>query len=311
MKKFFILASAAIVALASCAKTEVVYKDAPEEIAFKAVTGVMTKAPVLDTSFPQAQEIKVLAWNTTGGQKYFGPASFTRDGTSGAWEGTPAQYWPTKGSLDFVAYTTNTKVTYDDSSAPERLEYDFTLADNSIEQHDFMVSKYVKGKASQDAAVPLYFQHTLALIEVNVACTGQNLTVNSISLSGTTQDGKLKVTYTDADATVATFGSGWTGSTVTNVTLTKTANVDLTAGAASVNYAHFLVVPETSTSKTLTVNYTLNGNTFTHPIDLSGISSATSWAIGNKYIFNVGIGLKEIKFAPEVVNWTPTTGISM
>ena len=44
MKRFFILASAAIVALASCAKTEVVYKDAPEEIAFKQITGVMTKS---------------------------------------------------------------------------------------------------------------------------------------------------------------------------------------------------------------------------------------------------------------------------
>lgn len=44
MKRFFILASAAIVALASCAKTEVVYKDAPEQIAFKQITGPMTKA---------------------------------------------------------------------------------------------------------------------------------------------------------------------------------------------------------------------------------------------------------------------------
>ena len=44
MRRFFILASAAIVALASCAKTQVVYNDAPEEIALKTVNMPMTKA---------------------------------------------------------------------------------------------------------------------------------------------------------------------------------------------------------------------------------------------------------------------------
>ena len=46
MKRLFILASAAALMLASCAKTTVVYNEAPEEIGFKAVTGVMTKAHV-------------------------------------------------------------------------------------------------------------------------------------------------------------------------------------------------------------------------------------------------------------------------
>ena len=44
MKRFFICAAAAIVALASCSKTEVVNTSAPEEIGFKAVTGAITKA---------------------------------------------------------------------------------------------------------------------------------------------------------------------------------------------------------------------------------------------------------------------------
>ena len=53
MKRFFVCAAAAIVALASCSKTQVVYNDAPEEIGFKAVSGVMTKAPITNTTFPE------------------------------------------------------------------------------------------------------------------------------------------------------------------------------------------------------------------------------------------------------------------
>ena len=44
MKKIFILATAAIVAFASCMKTEVVSNSEPQEIAFRQFTGSMTKA---------------------------------------------------------------------------------------------------------------------------------------------------------------------------------------------------------------------------------------------------------------------------
>lgn len=43
MKRLFILA-AATVALASCAKTQVVYNEEPQEINFRAISNVMTRA---------------------------------------------------------------------------------------------------------------------------------------------------------------------------------------------------------------------------------------------------------------------------
>ena len=52
MKRLFILASAAIVALAACTKTEVVYTEAPAEIGFKQITDVMTKAVPDGTQLP-------------------------------------------------------------------------------------------------------------------------------------------------------------------------------------------------------------------------------------------------------------------
>ena len=78
MKKFFFCAAAAIVALASCSKTQVVYNDAPQEIGFKAVTGVMTKT----TTFADDRALGVFA-NLTGddnadGDVYFGNTSFAK-----------------------------------------------------------------------------------------------------------------------------------------------------------------------------------------------------------------------------------------
>ena len=96
MKRFFILASAAIVALASCAKTEVVYKDAPEKITFKQVTDVMTKA----TNLSDQLTLGVFA-NEEDGDVYFGNTAFTY--SEGTW-GNNSAYWPYEGNLVFTVY---------------------------------------------------------------------------------------------------------------------------------------------------------------------------------------------------------------
>ena len=108
MKKFFFCAAAAIVALASCSKTQVVYNDAPQEIGFKAVTGAITKAvqPTENEGFNQ--DMGVIAYNTVGLSEYFTNAQFnkttasvtTKDPETGAesnnsvttWNGKTAQY---------------------------------------------------------------------------------------------------------------------------------------------------------------------------------------------------------------------------
>ena len=305
MKKFFFCAAAAIVALASCSKTQIVYNDAPQEIGFKAVSGVMTKAPITDTTFPENQPITVYAWNNSDKAAYFGPVDFAKNGI--IWKGRVAQYYPTNGSLDFVAYTNESSVvslttpTANDS-------YTYTLTDNSSFQHDFMVSDYIVGKSSSSDAVGIPFSHALALVEVNFKCTGADVTVKSVTLSGTKQAGSVTVTYTNADTANSdvepTIGA-W------NVTgdpksLSASGNLSLTAGENSAkNFANFLVVPETSTGKNLSITYVLNGNTFTDSINLSTIDNATNWQIGKKHVFNITIGLEEITFSPSIsADWS-------
>ena len=103
MKRLFILASAAALMLASCAKTTVVYNEAPEEIGFKAVTGVMTKAGE-PTKLPESENLGVFAHlydNSVEGELYFGNTQFTYDTDS--WKGT--KYWPISNGLIFTVYS--------------------------------------------------------------------------------------------------------------------------------------------------------------------------------------------------------------
>ena len=105
MKRFFILASAAIVALASCAKTEVVYKDGPQEIAFKQVTGAMTKGSLGDNAnvvLGVYADYKATPTSAVG--VYFTNQQFKGDAEGQEWVGDPTQYYPLSGTLDFVGY---------------------------------------------------------------------------------------------------------------------------------------------------------------------------------------------------------------
>ena len=104
MKRILIFASAAIVALASCAKTEVVYKDAPQEIAFKQITGAMTKA---DTKLSGTMGVFAQYNNdntSTTNAVYFDNTSFAEGSTECVWEADEAKYWPLEGNLDFTIY---------------------------------------------------------------------------------------------------------------------------------------------------------------------------------------------------------------
>lgn len=304
MKRILICAAAAIVALASCSKTQVVYNDAPEEIGFKAVTGVMTKEPVTNTSFPEGQTMTVYAWNNDGHAAYFGPVVFAKDGESWSGGANP-QYYPSIGALDFVAYANHSVVSMTTTPLVHN-SYDYTLADNKDAQHDFMVSDYVVNNSKSGSPVTLPFHHALALIEINFKCTGTTVQINSVTLTNTKQQGTVSVSYTvtdeDTDDNTPEIGT-WDVSAAPDKNCSKTGNIDLTADADFVNYARFLVVPESGANKTLTVSYTLNGNQFSHDIDVDA-HSAHEWAVGTKHVFNITIGLAEITFSPNVVNWT-------
>ena len=168
MKRLFILASAAIVALASCTKTEVVYNEAHQEIGFKAVTGVMTKEVQTDRDF--TQDMGVIAYQSGNSNVYFANAQFTKqtvDATT-TWNGETPQYWPIDSSLDFFVYSPYqaTGVTPTNTAGSKTLAV--AIADNSTNQNDYLYSTtYITNKSKTSGNIPVGFDHALAYVTVN------------------------------------------------------------------------------------------------------------------------------------------------
>ena len=300
MKRFFICAAAAIVALASCSKTEVVNTSAPEEIGFKAVTGAITKAEQDAATLDGA--MGVFAFVHGESTSYFSNTSFSDKGTY--WGGTEApMYWPVTSGLDFVVYAphqasgasaTNTSLTVDTDNSEN-----LTIAT----QTDYLygAAYYNKAGAGYDKnteSVPVVLNHAQA--KVTVSFTGANVTVTNVKLDAPV----LKGSYT-VDYSANPVKPDWTpGEANTAVTLISEAELTDVPATASL-----LVVPETTS--TITFTYKIKGSATT--LDYTIIPEG-NWAYGTHYVYNVTVSPNEIKFAPEVsFGWATgaTTGTTL
>ena len=161
MKRFFILASAAIVALASCAKTQVVYKDAPQEIAFKALNDVMTKADALgDEAYT---EMNVYAFDANHANFFTeGWVSFAPKTAGAAWTAETPRYWPVEGALDFIYYAPKTQTAIAAYDSGYKLTADLTNA------KDFIYGTEVSHGTKTSTSINAVLRHALSKIEVSV-----------------------------------------------------------------------------------------------------------------------------------------------
>ena len=277
MKRFFILASAAIVALASCAKTEVRYDNAePQEIAFKQITGALTKGTL---STMTDVKLGVTAWYKAVGSTepvpYFTNAEFDGEGSSD-WKATPPQYYPLSGTLDFAGYAPHQE-TGAPSMAHDKLTW--TVPDNSTNQFDILYSNLLKNNAKSDVAVNMPLHHALSKITVKVTET-TDVTISKIELLDTYQSGTLTVTYGDAAA------AAWTN----QGTL---ASFDVTTNSV-------YVVPGPQTKLKLTYKFANSTPIMEHVHELA----ASTWDPGKHYVYSVKITPTEIKITPAVDAWT-------
>ena len=291
MKRFFILASAAIVALASCAKTEVVYKDAPQEIAFKQITNVMTKAEALTTD----TDMGVFAY-TADKKYYFGPVRFAHK--SGVWKGDEAQYYPLQTALDFALY----------SPCNGHNNWSYVNTTQTLTSCDFADVKnvdvlygekiYADCTTSPDA-VDVLFKHAVAKVTVKVASNvPDEITVNSVTLTSLCTAGKVTVDYENDVWNKTT----WARSTPSNYTWYKGSFVLSTT--ADVFGAPIFFVPGDSDiavdQTSFEVSYTMNGVDMTAQVELPDY-----WEMGKHYIYTLNANLNEITFAPEVETLEP------
>ena len=220
MKRLFILA-AATVALASCAKTQVVYNEEPQEIAFRQVENVMTKGGA-GTSLGNWKDGSMGVFAYKDNTVYFENAKFAKPADKDYWAGSDGKsyYWPFQGSLAFYVYAP-----HDESFTCDRVNNKikrnaFTNSDYVLENPysgtvkynyncpDLMYGSTIITSEKTDNAVDVSLKHALALVKVNAeATTGSVVKIQSMKLTSTPRSANLAVAYTDA--TPYTGTAGW------------------------------------------------------------------------------------------------------
>lgn len=293
MKRFFICA-AAIVALASCSKTEVVNNEPQKEIGFKAITSVATKA---EQTTANLGTMGVYAYLNEDKNAYFGNTKFAK-GAEDLWVATPSKYWPLVHTLDFVVYAPYAAEGTSCDSATKTLTVNTTNEGLTeiTDQTDFLYGKEYydntddKGYGKGNEYVPVDLKHAQAKIIVNFTGTG-DVTLNEAKLTSVSLKGKYTVDYKETTPVAA-----WSEQS-------RGVDVTMASGYGLLNPKTYtlLAVPSTVASK-ITFNYTLAGGAaLDHTIDL------TTWEPGKEYTYNITITPKEIKFKPNVIEWEPET----
>ena len=315
MKRLFILASAAIVALASCAKTEVVYDGAQQEIAFKKITGVMTKVGTLGDGLETT--MRVFAFDDEN-KSYFtyGSAQFQPNDNEEWVAANGPIYWPLTGSLDFICiapYIASASVSNFITNDDESKTYDkYTLTADITNNSDFMYGTMVTTSSKTNTAIPVDLRHALAKISVSITSDLEGIIVSSVELTsaGIAAAMTLKYYADDDEETVNDERLSFYTTSTSNVELWgEEESMEKDTPSANTCY----VIPSNQTK--LVMKYQLPNTTekvYTHTFN-----SNDKWLDGHLYTYNIKICANEIKFNPTVTGWededseTPTEEIVM
>ena len=304
MKRILICASAAIVALASCSETHVVYNEAPTEIGFKVLDAAMTKATALHETH---ETMGVFANYTNDHAEYFPNVQFEYhdDATPAHWGGTVTQYYPMTGNLNFACYAP-----YDQNAWS--LEYSddgkATLKGTgltSLDKTDLLYGKTlsVDNEKSSDL-VDVTLSHALAEIVINVKANEANLiTFNSITVKSVSADGTFTAVYDAASGTLES--AEWVAGTPKDHQMTSTAYLT----TESSEYGRFFIVPGSQTR--LTIDYTIKDYLKNKTVDIGlDDTNAAEWERGKRYIYNLSASVYAIRLNPSVEDMEEVKQIS-
>jgi hypothetical protein len=215
MKKIF-FSIVALAALAACSKSEVAYEPTGE-IAFMAVAGNITKAPVDGDEYPTTLDLYVNAFTSaaTDAPNYFTDIQFKHK-ENNKWGGVPSQYWPNETPLYFSGYSksgTFTSASYvpsDDKLTingykpgegtdlgandlmwfPKTTEYTRETGKNGVTANMYHTCSWItfviQGDATTGSSTSSYKITSLTMnkldLTADVVCTGDaNLTQNTLS----------------------------------------------------------------------------------------------------------------------------------
>ncbi len=287
MKKYLILAAAAALTLASCAKVETITKvnDDQHVIGFsnyapKALAKADTTNYVASTSLVNDADFDVWAWyvannqsfNGSNGTKYFSnwyTVVYQGDGagTTGENNDYPdgARYWPTGDTpdkLSFYAYYPSDAGTITPPAAGLGA-FSFTAESADSTQVDFMVADVVKDQIygatnatvgeTKKGTVNLTFKHQLTKVQVKFKTTPAIVkdTRTDITVTGAKFYNINNTGTLTSSYDGTTFGTAWSavsGEATYDIAYPKAA-LDSTASTVK-NKNLFLMVPQTMLAKT-------------------------------------------------------------
>ena len=314
MKKLFVCAAAAIVALASCSKTEYINNQEPKGIAFKAVTGSITKAEATALSATHSTMGVFAFVHNTENTPYFTNGKFEPNTGTNTWEG--GYFWPLQSSLDFMVYapygddednleptpTLGNSVT-PTLKVPVKTIYNVNNNAYSVSttgsqdathsnQTDYLYGKsyFNDGYTYNSASIPIELKHALSKITFNIDCS--NIEIHSVKLSDFHTADYYTVTYGQETSVVWNSTASGKNLLVTDLDHENTS-------------ATFLIVP--SVQYDILINYTLDGAET--DLDAKIVLSANNdkWLTGYHYTYNIKIDPKGIQLVPLVSPWTPVT----
>ncbi|MFR9650258.1 MAG: hypothetical protein SNJ33_07390 [Rikenellaceae bacterium] len=175
MKRIFLAAAMAVLALSSCSKNEVAPNmSESNKISFDAYTGISTKAAVVESL--ETSGFYVWAnYDATSYASYFSSIPFSYDNSS-SYSGNV--YWPGESALNFFMMNSTddaNNVSSFNVSDTGVTSFTYTTADGSTTPHHDLVYSALKGKSSTDYSsggtagqAELTFKHALSKVGVHV-----------------------------------------------------------------------------------------------------------------------------------------------
>jgi hypothetical protein len=319
-KALFILG--AVLALCACSKIETVVSEESNEISVNAVAGVQTKgAELVGTALPDTWNIGVGA-STTQQPAFLNGQLFKYDSSTSTWRGNSGTavapvYWPLGGEkVDFLAYAqpaNDLSPAFDGTKKADK----FTVsAWNTYNTQVDLLYAAANSYKNQRAAVPMEFNHALALIIVNVR---HNTGAGDLAFTNITFGTKNTTGTLEVNNEYNKLALIWSGLSTADLKVPATAAATAATTVVGPNGAAagckkyedvlpigpefyqlgetLLVIPQPASNPQVT--FTLDGLTYNLELNAKRLD----WEAGKAYIYDISFNNNEITLAPTVVNW--------
>ena len=331
MKKSLILLGAAILALVSCAKTQVISTGSSSPIAFKAVVNNAVKADAqlegINLGDDYAMYVSAAQYKADGTIEtpaYFTDAEFLPAATPVApetqYHANPQLYWPIGNAiLDFVAYAMPTAAhgvapvaAFPAATEPVASMVTFAGWNTYDNQVDLLYAVKNGATTATNAGaqtVNFAFKHAQALLVFQAKVNDPGIiTINSITIPELKVNGDFVI-----DNTKNSLNPHWE-----NLAAVATKDVvapgadpaadNLSEALTSATYVQIgssLLIPQQPRIN-FTINYTISGNTMEYTVNLP----RGNWEMGKKYIYQLDITLNEIIATQVVSDYLDTANLT-